>query len=227
MIPARGGSKRIPRKNIKNFFGKPMIAWAIDNARKSMLFDYIMVSTDDVEIADVSKDFGAEIPFLRPASLSNDHATTRPVIQHAVEYLLEQGHHVQDVCCIYPCTPLLQPSDLVISHSILESSPGYFVYPVVAYSHPIQRALVMNPDGSLRFMEPDYELSRTQDLEVTFHDAGQFYWGARDTWLSDLTIHSNAKGYEVASSRFVDIDSEDDWRRAEFTFQYINGEGRA
>jgi pseudaminic acid cytidylyltransferase len=215
IIPARGGSKRIPRKNIKEFNGKPIIAWAILAAQKSGLFDYIVVSTDDDEIKSVSERYGAIVPFIRPADISDDHTPTVPVISHAVKEIDKLYGHVEYACCIYPCSPLLLPSDLIEAFNILESSEVDFVYPIVEYPHPIFRSMRKSKNGKMEFLHPEYELTRTQDLESVFHDAGQFYWGKAEAWRELKKMHTDGIGMEIPSYRVVDIDTEDDWKRAE------------
>ena len=224
VIPARAGSKRIPRKNIKPFLGKPMISYAISIALESGLFDHIVVSTDDDEISEVAISLGAEVPFLRPASLSDDFTTTVPVIQHAITKYSDNGWASDYVCCIYPCVPLLQTTDLQRSFQIFLESDAKFCYPVVEFESPIQRALLMDDSGRLSFLNPKDELTRTQDLVTTFHDAGQFYWGSTDSWLSETRMHSNAVGYPIPTWRTTDIDTFNDWKRAEILVKTLDSE---
>jgi pseudaminic acid cytidylyltransferase len=222
VIPARGGSKRIPRKNIKTFCGRPMIAWAIAAAKASGLFDHILVSTDDDEIATVAGSWGAETPFMRPKTLADDLTPTVPVIAHAVQSCLDLGWTVDYACCIYPCAPLLQAADLVAALDMLEDHDAEFVYPVTEYAHPIQRAMRRLPGGQMQFFNPDYEMTRTQDLETAYHDAGQFYWGKATAWLARKKMHTDGLGMPVPNWRVVDIDSADDWARAEHLFRSVN-----
>jgi|TARA_Y100001970_G_scaffold206192_1_gene251119 pseudaminic acid cytidylyltransferase len=219
IIPARGGSKRIPRKNIKNFNGKPMICWAIEEAQKSKLFDNIFVSTDDQEIKEISEQYGAIVPFIRPADISDDHTPTVPVISHAVKQIDTLYKKVDFACCIYPCSPLLMASDIKKSFDILKSSDKNYVYPIVEFPHSIFRSMRQADDGKMEFVYPEYELTRTQDLDETFHDAGQFYWGKAEAWRSLKKMHSGGIGMKIPSYRTVDIDTEDDWRRAELYSQ--------
>ena len=219
VIPARGGSKRIPRKNIKEFAGKPMLAWAIEAARSSNLFARVVVSTDDAEIAEIARDHGAETPFMRPHALADDHTPTVPVIAHAIEACTQQGWSGEHVCCIYPGTPFLQTGDLTAALRMLCELQADFVYPVAEYAHPIQRAMRRLADGSMQFLDPKAELTRTQDLEKTFHDAGQFYWGKSSAWLKGKKMHTSGLGMPIPHWRVVDIDSEDDWLRAEMLFK--------
>ena len=219
IIPARGGSKRIPRKNIKEFNGKPIIAWAILAAQKSELFDCIIVSTDDNEIKSVSEKYGAIVPFIRPADIADDHTPTVPVISHAVKEIDKLYQHVEYACCIYPCSPFLLASDLVEAFNMLESTEVDFVYPIVEYPHPIFRSMRKSKNGKMEFLYPEYELTRTQDLESVFHDAGQFYWGRVDAWKELKKMHTDGLGIEIPSYRVVDIDTEDDWKRADLLFK--------
>jgi pseudaminic acid cytidylyltransferase len=219
IIPARGGSKRIPRKNIKVFNGMPIIAWAILAAKESGLFDYIVVSTDDDEIKLISEKYGAIVPFIRPSDISDDHTPTTPVISHAIKEIDKLYSYVEYACCIYPCSPLLLASDLIKAFSMLKSTEADFVYPVIEYPHSIFRSMRQSKDGKMEFLYPQYELTRTQDLEKTFHDAGQFYWGRAEAWKGLKKMHTDGLGMEIPSYRVVDIDTEDDWKRAELLSQ--------
>lgn len=222
VIPARGGSKRIPRKNIKVFCGKPMIAWSILAANSSGLFDHVIVSTEDEEIAEIARHWGAKTPFVRPFELSDDLTPTVPVIAHAVESCFNLGWHADYVCCIYSCAPFIQVADLVSAFEIACSQNAEFVYPVSEYAHPIQRAMRRLPSGGMQFLNSDFELTRTQDLEKTYHDAGQFYWGKASAWLEQKRMHTEGLGMPIPSWRVVDIDSVDDWRRAELIFNGLD-----
>ena len=215
IIPARGGSKRIPRKNIKDFLGQPMIVHAIDLAKCSGLFEHVVVSTDDVEIAKIASDVGAKVPFFRPPELAGDLTPTVPVIAHAVQQCNLLGWAVSHACCIYPCVPLLSSDDLAGALALAEKTAADFVYPVTEYSHPVQRAMRRLDSGKMQFLLPEHELTRTQDLEKTYHDAGQFYWGRADAWLAHKRMHSGGLGFPIPHWRVADIDSEDDWKRAE------------
>jgi pseudaminic acid cytidylyltransferase len=215
VIPARGGSKRIPRKNIKPFGGKPMIAYAIAAARESGLFEHVVVSTDDDEIAAVAIEHGATVPFRRPKELADDQTVTVPVIAHAAQWFVDRGQAPQAVCCIYPCVPLLRAEDLRGAHAIFTERNADYVYPVVAFHSSPWRAM-SKPEGQpMRFVYPEYELTRTQDLPKCYYDAGQFYWGKTTAWTSGLRMHSNGHGWEMPPHRVVDIDTPDDWLRAE------------
>ena len=215
VIPARGGSKRLPGKNIRIFNGVPMVVRAIRTAFEAAMFERIIVSTDDLEISKIAQSAGAEVPFIRPSSLANDTAGTVPVIAHTIEFLVAQGIKPSKVCCIYPCTPFLRTDDLLAAYTLLESSGEDFVYPVAEYPHPILRAIRLSKLGKTSFVFPENEMKRTQDLETTYHDVGQFYWGEADAWLAGKRMHTAGIGMVVPSWRFVDIDTEDDWHRAE------------
>jgi len=218
VIPARGGSKRIPRKNILPFGGKPMIAYAIAAARESGLFEHVVVSTDDDEIAAVAEAHGASVPFRRPKELADDQTVTVPVIAHAAQWFVDRGQPVQAVCCIYPCVPLLKAEDLRGAHALFVERNADYVYPVVAFHSSPWRGMRMpagSSGGPMQFVYPQFELTRTQDLEKMYFDAGQFYWGRTAAWTSGLRMHSNGHGYEVPPWRVVDIDTPDDWQRAE------------
>ena len=213
VIPARGGSKRIPRKNVKPFAGQPMIAHAIAAARKAALFARIVVSTDDDEIAAVARDCGAEVPFIRPAELSDDHAGTLPVVAHALDALCWSDE--TPVCCLYPGVPLLDPVDLVRGHDLLRSSGCDFAFPVLAFASPVQRAMRRDASGRVQPLNPEYSTTRTQDLEPAFHDAGQFYWGWPAAWRGGISPHVDGATLILPAWRAVDIDTPDDWARAE------------
>ena len=221
IIPARGGSKRIPRKNIKDFCGLPMIAYAINLAKEAKLFEHIVVSTDDHEIAALAKSFGAETPFMRSDSLSDDHTPTVPVILEGIRICQEMGWSIQNVCCIYPCVPLMQSVDLTNSLSRLIQSDVGYCFPIAEYPAAPQRALRWLQNGRTEPVQEQYEMVRTQELEKRYFDAGQFYWGRLNAWLSNLNIHSNAIGFAIPSWRAIDIDNEADWQRAELIYQLI------
>lgn len=223
VIPARGGSKRIPRKNIKEFCGKPMIAYAIEAARATGLFAHVVVSTDDPKIAAIAKDYGAETPFVRPPDLADDYTPTVPVIAHAVTFFESIGLSFEYVCCIYPSVPLIQHEDIKVALELLHANTeADYSLPVTAFTSSIQRALRRNPSGRLTSFYPEYELRRTQDLEPAYHDAGQFYWGRKQAWQSNPHIHQSGVGLTIPNWRVVDIDTQEDWERAEKMFRLIN-----
>lgn len=223
VIPARGGSKRIPRKNIKEFCGKPMIAYAITAAKASGLFDHIVVSTDDAEIAQIAKAWGAETPFVRPAELANDFTATVPVIAHAIEACRSLGWTFDYACCIYPSVPFIQIDDLRGAFASLSCSEADYCFPVTEYPSAIQRALKLLSNGKMQPYFPEFELTRTQDLELAYYDAGQFYWGRAEAWLTNPKIHKSGAGYVIPNWRVVDIDTPDDWERAEILAPIIMG----
>lgn len=199
-----------------------MIAWAIGAAKASGLFDHIIVSTDDDEIATVAGDWGATTPFMRPEALADDLTPTVPVIAHAVQSCTDLGWAVSYACCIYPCAPLLQAADLVAALEMLQDRDADFVYPVTEYAHPIQRAMRRLQTGQMQFFNPEFELTRTQDLETAYHDAGQFYWGKASAWLAHKKMHTDGLGMPVPNWKIVDIDSANDWARAEHLFRSVN-----
>lgn len=222
IIPARSGSKRIPRKNIKPFCGKPMIAYAITAAKESGLFEHIVVSTDDEEIAQIARAWGAETPFVRPTELANDYTATVPVIAHGIEVCRNLGWTFDQVCCIYPGVPFIQIDDLRGALARLTSSESDYCFPVTEYPSAIQRALKLLSNGKMQPFYPEFETTRTQDLEPAYYDAGQFYWGKAEAWLTNSKIHSNGLGYVIPNWRVVDIDTPDDWQRAELIYRAIN-----
>ena len=225
VIPARGGSKRIPRKNIKLFHGQPMIVYAIRAALASGSFDKVIVSTDDAEIAAVARAHGAELPFVRPPELADDHTPTVPVIAHAIGACKAQGWDVQDVCCIYPGVPFIVAADLHVAHQLLQAGGSAYVFPVTGFPSPIQRALRRGADGSVRPFHPEHAATRTQDLEPGYFDVGQFYWGKTEAWLAGLNIHLHARTLVLPEWRVVDIDTPDDWDRAELLYGALRQKG--
>ena len=222
LIPARGGSKRIPRKNIRPFRGRPMIAWSIEAARAAGCFDRIIVSTDDEEIAAVARSHGAEIPFLRPAYLADDQATTQAVVVHLLEWCDQQGLAPQAVCCLYATAPFAQPADLVAAGQLLEQAPiGSFVFTATSFSFPIQRAIQIDAAGCSAMFHPEHFNTRSQDLEEAFHDAGQFYWARPEAWRHNASIFENGRPLVLPRWRVQDIDTEEDWLRAELMHRQI------
>ena len=216
VIPARGGSKRIPRKNIKPFRGMPIIAWSIEAARKSALFDRVMVSTDDAEISAAAKVWGAEVPFVRPEELSNDHAATTEVIAHATRWALGEGLPLTAVCCIYPTAPFVDLDDLRSGLHALESGDWDYAFPVTDFPAPIFRSFHKHPEGGIEMFFPEHFNTRSQDLPRALHDAGQFYWGRPESWLKGLRIFDRRSfPVEIPRWRVHDIDTLEDWTRAE------------
>ncbi|CUS49446.1 MAG: pseudaminic acid cytidylyltransferase PseF [Idiomarinaceae bacterium HL-53] len=223
VIPARGGSKRIPKKNIKEFCGKPMIAWSIEAALSSYCFDRVVVSTDDNDIADIAVAYGAEVPFIRPPELSDDHTGTSPVVRHAIHTLEEQGERFSHVCCIYATAPFLIPASILEGFNILKQDERVpYVFSVCSFPYPIQRAVRLSKDNYVeKFEERDFNV-RSQDLVDAFHDAGQFYWGKTGAWKEGISVfRGDARGYVLPRFRVQDIDTLEDWERAEFMMKAI------
>jgi len=221
VIPARGGSKRIPGKNVLPFLGKPIIAWSIEAALATDLFDRVVVSTDDEEIAAVAREHGAETPFMRPASLSDDMTGTAPVVKHAVETLEDDGAAIDFACCIYATAPFVRAEDLHAAYVLLSASTQAFAFSVTSFPFPIQRALKRVGEGVAPF-DPAHAETRSQDLEPSFHDAGQFYWGRRDAWLAETPLFAPTSiPYVLPRHRVQDIDDEEDWTRAEYMMRAI------
>ena len=218
IIPARGNSKRIKKKNIRKFNDIPIIAFAIKAALSSNLFEHIIVSTDNNEIAKISKEFNAEVPFIRPEHLSDDYTDTQEVIRHSISECENLGWDFNFVCCIYPCVPLIHTRDLRDSFDILNYSKDLFVFPVVETNSKPQRALGRRKSGDLFSIFPEFERSRTQDLTDGFFDAGQFYWAHKEFWKKSKSIHNNAKGLIISKWRAIDIDYENDWKMAELLY---------
>ena len=223
IIPARGGSKRIPRKNIRPFAGKPMIAHSIEAALAAGLFDAVIVSTDDAEIARVARDHGAEVPFMRPADLSDDHATSVAVIAHATRWLHDAGRPVQEVCCLYATAPFVRPSDLRKGHDMLRQSGASYCFPVTTFAFPILRALARDAQGGVTMLHPEHALTRSQDLPEYVHDAGQFYWGRAQAWCDGLPIYApHSRTILMPRHRVQDIDTPEDWARAEVMYHALS-----
>lgn len=226
IIPARGGSKRIPRKNVKDFYGKPMIAWSIEAAKASGCFDKIIVSTDDSEIAHIARQLGAEIPFMRPAALSDDYTGTIPVIRHAVEWLNQNDAPVEYACCIYATAPFILPEDLKQGLQLIKESGSSYAFSVTSYAFPIQRAVRITKNGRVAMFNPEHFQTRSQDLEEAWHDAGQFYWGTADAWCEQRAIFGeDSLPVRLPRHRVQDIDTAEDWKRAEWLFRALQAEG--
>lgn len=221
VIPARGGSKRIPRKNIKPFAGKPMIAHAIEAAKGCGLFEHVVVTTDDQEIAEIARRYGAETPFPRPAELADDHTPTVPVIAHTVQACKALGWSFEYACCIYPGVPFIRTGDLIDAFDLLGKSGAQYSFPIAEFPAAIQRALRLGAESRTHSFHPEHELTRTQDLEPGFYDAGQFYWGSVKAWLTNARIHRNGAGLVIPSWRVIDIDTLDDWERAQIMWQVL------
>jgi pseudaminic acid cytidylyltransferase len=221
IIPARGGSKRIPRKNIKEFLGKPIIAYSIEAALKSDLFDEVMVSTDDEEIAEIAIKYGAKVPFLRSDKNANDHATTVDVLIEVIEQYKTQESIFENTACLYPCAPFITSMKLKEAYTILISKRLDAVFPVMPFSFPIQRSLKIN-EGKLEYFYPEFENSRSQDLEKAYHDAGQFYFINNSRLLINKSILSrNTGAIEISELEAQDIDNEIDWKLAEIKYELL------
>ncbi|MCA0978733.1 pseudaminic acid cytidylyltransferase [Qipengyuania flava] len=223
VIPARGGSKRIPRKNIRPFHSKPIIAWSIDAALESGCFSRVIVTTDDGEIADVAREHGAETPFVRPPELSDDLCGTVPVIAHAVQWLEAQGEALEEACCIYATAPFLKAEDLRRGLTALQATAADYAFSVTSYAFPIQRALRLEHDQRVTMFQPEHEQTRSQDLVEAWHDAGQFYWGRAASWKQNLPLFgTNSAPVILPRHRVQDIDTLEDWERAELMFEALS-----
>ncbi len=226
IIPARGGSKRIPRKNVKDFCGKPMIAWSIEAAKASGCFDQIIVSTDNVEIAKVASEWGATVPFMRPADLSDDFTGTLPVIRHAVEWMNKNEAPVAFACCLYATAPFVSAEDLKRGLQLIKDSGSSYAFSVTSYAFPIQRAIRITENGRVAMFNPEHFQTRSQDLEEAWHDAGQFYWGTVEAWCEERAIFGeDSVPVKLPRHRVQDIDTPEDWNRAEWLFRAMQAEG--
>lgn len=226
IIPARGGSKRIPHKNVKEFGGKPMIAWSIETAKASGCFDQIIVSTDDREIARVAREWGATVPFMRPAELSDDFTGTLPVIRHAVEWLNQNGISVVYACCLYATAPFVTVKDLQRGLQLIKSTGSSYAFSVTSYAFPIQRAIRIVKNGRVAMFNPEHFQTRSQDLEEAWHDAGQFYWGTEEAWREERPIFGeDSVPVTLPRHRVQDIDTPEDWATAEWLFRAMRSEG--
>ena len=223
IIPARGGSKRIPRKNIKDFLGKPIISYSIETAIGTNLFDEIMVSTDDDEIAEIAKKYGAQIPFLRSIQTANDHATLAEVLIETVGKYKEMGKEPENICCILSTAPLITGDDIFKAYSMLTDFQKYdSICPIVQFSFPILRSLVMNTNGYINMKWPEYMNCRSQDLEAAYHDAGLFYWVKTEALIKYNTMLTSQTGGMVIDEAVAqDIDTESDWKLAELKYRLL------
>ena len=219
VITARGGSKRIPRKNIRNFCGKPIIAYSIEAAVESGLFDEVMVSTDDDEIADISKKYGANVPFFRSAETSDDYATTRDVLIEVLNTYKKLGSTFDHICCIYPTAPFVTSQKLRDSFEVLRRSGTDGVEPVVKFGYPPQRGFTIDENGCLKCIHPEYSRSRSQDLEPIYHDAGQFYWYKVEECFFSRKDSFNLGTIVLPENEVQDIDTESDWILAELKYK--------
>ncbi len=219
VIPARGGSKRIPRKNIRLFCGQPMIARSIQTAIQSELFSKVIVSTDDEEVSKIAAEFGAEMPFTRPKELADDHAVLNDVMAHATDWINKNLVGVQYICCLLATAPFVRVSDLEQGYqSLLESNANY-AFSACRFSFPIQRAVRVLSNNRVEMFHPEHLYTRSQDLEEAYHDAGQFYWGTMKAWQQKSPLFTkNSVLVTIPSSRVQDIDTMEDWERAERMF---------
>nr|WP_297347963.1 pseudaminic acid cytidylyltransferase [uncultured Glaciecola sp.] len=223
IIPARGGSKRIPRKNIKEFHGKPMIAYSIEAALESQCFDKVMVSTDDAEIADIAIKYGAEVPFIRPTNIADDYATTLDVIKHAVEFTELQKWGVKNVCCIYATAPFITSEFIQRGFVELTSNHIDYAFSATSFPFPIQRALKLNDKQCVEMFQPEHLNTRSQDLEESYHDAGQFYWGTKTAFLQRKAFFSPQSKAILLPRKYVqDIDTPEDWELAEALYKALS-----
>lgn len=222
IIPARGGSKRIPRKNIKLFHGKPMIAYSIEAAQQSGCFDKIIVSTDDQDIAVVAMEYGAEVPFLRPADIADDFATTMDVMQHAINWCVDQKWGVEKICCIYATAPFILPEYIKQGlHSVSADNVEY-AFSATTFAFPIQRAISLDKDGAVTMISSEHANTRSQDLPEAYHDAGQFYWGKASAFLAGKAIFAEHSTVVILPRKRVqDIDTPEDWDLAENLFSVL------
>lgn len=222
IIPARGGSKRIPRKNIKNFFGKPLIAYSIETALKSKLFDKVIVSTDDKEIAKISKQYGAEVPFIRPDNLSDDFTNTDDVVSHALSYLKDKGEEYDFCCTLYATAPLLQEQYLVEGFKLLQNTDAINSFSVTSMPFPIQRAFKISAENRCEMFTPEHYLTRSQDLETAYQDAGQFCWTKLEQKSDEIFFAKDSIPVVLPRYLVQDIDTIEDWKRAEIIYEVIN-----
>lgn len=222
IIPARGGSKRIPHKNIKCFCGKPMIAYSIEAAKEAAIFDRIVVSTDSKEIATIAKEFGAEVPFMRPAELSDDYTGTDAVTFHALKQLMEDGGKIDYICCIYATAPFVKAEYIIKAYNLLRDKNAASCFSVTTYPFPIFRSLKINDQSRLEMFWPEYRETRSQDLPESYHDAGQFYWADVKKYLTEKQFYSK-DAVPVILPRYLvqDIDSPEDWETAEKMFSVL------
>ena len=219
VIPARGGSKRIPRKNVRPFAGRPIIAWPIACARDSGLFDRIIVSTDDPEIASIGREHGAEVPFMRPRDLADDHITTADVMAHAAAELARPYRGKSELCCIYATAALLEPAALIEAADVFATGKWDYIFAAQRFASPPQRGLVRNAMGAMVPWMPEHAPARSQDLETLFHDAGQFYWAATESWAAKQSIYGpRSTAILLLPWQACDIDTEEDWANAERLF---------
>lgn len=222
IIPARGGSKRIPRKNVKDFLGMPIIAYSIKAALESGIFDEVMVSTDDEKIAKVAKEYGANVPFLRSKETANDFATTADVINEVLDTYRAEGKDFDIVCCLYATAPFVTAERLKEASDILDTGSFDSAFTCVPFSYPVQRGLVINEDGRIEMKWPEYKLSRSQDLPTIYHDAGQFYFATLSAFKKSNGFWGENTAPVILSELEVqDLDTPTDWAIAEMKYKTI------
>ena len=227
IIPARSGSKRVPKKNIKSFFGKPLIAHTIIKLKKSKIFDHIIVSTDSKKIASISKKYGADVPFLRPKNLSGDKPGTFQVLKHAVSWLNKKGFDPELVCCVYPTAVLLQIKDLKYGLKAIKTKKWNYVISATTFEHPIFRSFKNTTKGKIKLIYPKKIEKNTQNFEDVYHDAGQFYWGKKESWLKkSKIIGPRSKMIPIPRWRTQDIDTMNDWHKAKIIFQLLKNKNK-
>ena len=225
IIPARGGSKRIPRKNIRDFLGKPIIAYSIETALRSGLFEEVMVSTDDEEIAQIAQEYGARVPFLRSQAASGDRATTAEVLAEVLQSYASAGEEFDYGCCLYPTAPLVRASSIKEAFGLIISKGYDSVFPVLRYGYPIWRSLKLE-DGRAVMNWPEHLSGRSQDLPAAFHDAGQFYWFGVKSFLESRALFTHNSGaIELSELEAQDIDNETDWALAEMKYELLHKNG--
>ena len=224
IIPARGGSKRIPRKNIKDFLGKPIIAYSIEAALESNLFDEVMVSTDDEEIAHIAKLYGAKVPFMRSNNNANDYATLADVMIEVVEEYMKFNIEIQNVCCILPTAPFVTSKRLIEANKTFIKNKYDSLFPVLEFSYPIKRSLIKKDNGTVKMAWPEHLNTRSQDLVSHYHDSGQFYFIKKDILQKEKSLFTSNSGVvELSQLEVQDIDTLDDWKNAEIKYTIING----
>lgn len=220
VIPARSGSKRIPNKNVKNFYGKPIIAWSITEAIKSKCFDRVIVSTDCKEISKIAESYGAEVPFLRPKNISDDFTPTIPVIQHCIKEISKTDNNIENVCCIYATAPFISSSFIISGLKKLKNMNIDYVFSATTFASSIFRALEINSKDEVRMIDKTNINKRSQDIVEAWYDAGQFYWGKKEAWLKGLEIFDSRSSIIPIPRKFVhDIDTFEDWEQAELFFK--------
>lgn len=224
IITARGGSKRVPKKNIREFCGKPIIAYSIEAALESKLFENVMISTDSYEIADIGKKYGASVPFMRSEKASDDYADTTDVLNEVIHMYKKQNIYFDTFCCIYPTAPFITAEKLRESYKLLQDPDVYNVIPMVPFSFPPQRGMQIKDDGYLEPVDVKGANSRSQDLPTIYHDCGQFYWMKTKEYLkNDDILNNHTKPFFVPETEVQDIDNETDWHLAEIKYKFMKG----